>query len=112
MFTILPLGNVIDIACDIVHQVGEEEINDDIRLNDNGTITETEAQTLESTMRRALADQMTAKSMISNATVKVDRTTNVRSTSEVDFAVTIYSRGYVLSEVVTVGFGNDAAAGG
>lgn len=109
VFTILPLGNVMDIACSIVHQVGEENINDDLRLNRNGTLYENEAKAIEAVMGAALRDRMLAASMISDFTVVVDRTNNVQSTSEVKVAVTIFARGYVLSETITIGYGSAAA---
>ncbi len=106
IFTLLPLGNVMDRACGIIHQVGQSEINEDIRLNDNGTITENEAQAIERVMLGTINAQMTSLSMISSARVSVDRDTNVRATSTVSINVIIFSRGYVLEEDVTVSFAN------
>lgn len=112
VFSAIYLGNVIDLACDITHQVGEDEINDDLRLQDNGTLTEQDARAIESAVGGQIDAQMTSKQQISSATVVVDRTKNVAATSEVDFAVTVRARGYVLQENVTVGFANPFAAGG
>ena len=109
-FTILPLGNVMDVACDIVHQVGESEINDDIRLNSNGTIVEKDARVLEGLFGQALKDQMLANSMISGYSVLVDRSKNVATTSEVDVAVTITARGYILSETITISYATASGA--
>jgi hypothetical protein len=111
VFTILPLGNVMDVACSIVHQVGQQEINSDIRLNANGTIFENEALAIETEILGAINAQMTATSEISSATVTVDRTNNVLATSIVKIAVTIVARGYILEEDVTIGFQNPFAAG-
>lgn len=110
VFTLLPLGNVMDIGCSLLYQTGEDEINSDILLNDNGTIEEKAAQHIESISRGVLRDQMLAKSMISNYSYVIDRTNNVRQTSEVNFAATLYSRGYILQINGTIGFGN--ATGG
>ena len=44
------------------------------------------------------------------ASVAVDMTNNVQATQTVNIAVTIQSRGYVLQENVSIGFGNAAAA--
>ena len=111
-FTLLPYGNVMDVACDIVHQVGQDEINEDIRLNSNGTIFENEALSIEAILRGAINANMTSKGMISSVTVAVDRTTNVLATSTVEISVTILRRGYVLQENVKIGFKNPFAAGG
>lgn len=109
VFTLLPLGNVMDIACGIVNEIGTEDINEDIRLNKNGTIFENEALAIEQRMRQALNDNMVAKNMLSSVTVAVDRSNNVQSTSEVNVAVTIYARGYILQENISIGFGSAAS---
>jgi hypothetical protein len=111
VFTILPLGNIMDIACSIIHQVGQDVINSDIRLNANGTIYENEAKAIEIDLLGAINVNMTSNSMISSATVVVNRTTNIAVTSTVVVTVTIVARGYILEETVTVGFQNPFAAG-
>lgn len=105
-FTMLPLGNVMDIGCALLHQTMEENINADVRLNDNGTIDEIAAQGVESVARGVLRDNMLSKSMISNFAFSIDRTNNVRSTSTVNFSATLFSRGYILEIDGTIGFGN------
>ncbi len=110
IFTLLPLGNVMDVACSIVHQVGQQEINSDIRLNPSGTIYENEALSIEKTLYNAIFINMISVNMISAATVTVDRTINVLATSKVKLAVQITSRGYILEEDVEIGFTNPFAA--
>lgn len=106
VFTLLPLGNVMDIGCSLVYQTGTDNINSDVRLNTNGTIDEIAAQGIESVVRGVLRDQMLAKSMISGFTYTIDRTNNVRTTSTVNFACTLYARGYILEIDGTIGFGS------
>ncbi len=112
VFTLLPLGNVMDIGCSLVFQTGEDEINDDIRLNDNGTIHENEAQRIESVMLGVLNANMTAKNMISSARITIDRSNNVRATSEVNVNGLLFSRGYILQLNITIGYASPFAAGG
>jgi hypothetical protein len=104
VFTLLPLGNVMDVACGIVHQVGQQEINDDIRLNNNGTIFENEAQRIERTLFGAIKVNMIDKNELSDAKVSVDRTNNIRATNTVNINVIIFSRGYILEEDVNISF--------
>lgn len=111
VFTMLPLGNVMDVACGIVHQVAQQFINADIRLNPSGTIYENEARAIEAALAEAIQAFMTSQSMISSATIAVDRTSNVRATSIVKINVSIVARGYVLEEQVTIGFVNSSQAG-
>jgi len=103
-FTILPLGLVMDVACDIVHQVGQDEINDDLRTNQNGTIFENDARALEEALGAALNSDMLGVNMITGYTVVVDRTTNIQVTGTINIAVTIQSRAYVLTENVTLSY--------
>lgn len=110
VFELLPLGIVMDIACGIVTDVGQTDINEDIRLNKNGTIFENEARSVESRMLRALTANMFNANMISGASVAVDRGNNVRSTKTVNVNVSIESRGYVLQENITIGYADSAAA--
>ena len=108
VFTLLPLGNVMDIGCSLVYQTGEENINADVALNLNGTIEEKAAQAIETVARRVLRDNMFAKSMISGFSYTIDRTNNVQATSNVNFAATLFARGYILQITGTIGFGQAA----
>lgn len=112
VFTLLPIGNVMDVACKIVHDSAEEEINDDIPLNPNGTITDPAARAIEAVVKGNIKVDMIDTAEIVDATVVVDRSVNVRATSNVVITVTIFGRGYVLSETVNIGFASPFAAGG
>ena len=105
--TILPLGLVLDVACDIVHQVGQQQIDSSLRLNSNGTIYINDAQALQQAFISAINAQMST--MLSGPpVVSVDLTTNVRATGIVNISVTLNSLGYVLQENVTIGYNNSA----
>ena len=105
VFSLLPIGTVMDVACGIATDVGQDVINDDVLLNVSGTIHESEAQTIEKTVYNAIKDNMIARNMISAAKVVVDRTVNVLNTSKVRLDITIVRRGYVLEEEVYIQFG-------
>lgn len=110
-FWMLPYGSVIDVACDIMVQVGDEFVNEDIRLNANGTIFNTDAANLEQIFEGAINTEMLANNMISPGTsVVVDRTNNVNVTGVVNWALTIVARGYILTEQGTIAFANSQAA--
>lgn len=110
VFTILPLGDVMDVACQIVQEVGQDIINSDLLANPNGTIQATEALSLESEFDNALTTNMVSVGMISSESVSVDRTNNFLLQSQINVSVTITPKGYVLSEVITIGFANPNAA--
>lgn len=109
-FKLLPHGLVMDIGCSLEHQVMEENVNADVRTNDNGTIDEIAAQHIEEVMRAALRDQMVATNMISGFTFSIDRTNNVLTTSQVNYTSELRARAYVLQINGTIQFGN--AVGG
>lgn len=110
VFRILPLGTVMDIACGIVVDVGQDEINEDVRLNRSGTIFDNDALAIENAMKRALKSFMIDANMISDAAVVVSRDVNVRDTKKVRVDVTIWARGYVLELDVYIGYGTAEAA--
>ena len=110
-FWMLPYGSVIDVACDVMVQVGDEFVNEDIRLNPNGTIFNTDAANLEQIFEGAINTAMLANNMISpGTTVVVDRTNNVNTTGVVNWSLTIVARGYILTEQGTIAFANAQAA--
>lgn len=111
-FTLLPFGNVIDVACDIAFQTAEEEINDDLRVNQNGTLYVNDALSLQNNILAAINANMTAVSMISGASVVVDQTANVALTGNIPITITITRNGYVLSITINIGFSSPKAAGG
>lgn len=110
-FFLLPLGLVMDVACNIVHQVAQEEIDADVRLNNNGTLYVNEALAIQSTILNTINADMTNQNMISSADVVVSQTQNVQATNTVVINVTLTARGYVLAETVNIGFSNPLLAG-
>lgn len=105
-FTLLPIGNVIDIACDITNQFGQQEINEDVRLNPNGTIYENDARAIEELVNAELQAQMVAKNLVSSASIVVDRTHVIDplkgGDNKVPVTVSVGPRGYVLELDATV----------
>lgn len=108
-FDLFPKGLVMDIACDITHDVGQDEINDDLRLTAAGTLYPPDAATIGGAIDTALKNDMVAVGMISDKRVVVDTTSNIAQTNTVNIAITIEGKGYVLQENVTVGFGSTAS---
>lgn len=105
-FNLLPKGVVMDIGCTLLNQLGTQNVNDDIPLNSNGTITETAAQQIEKTIQNSMNEQMTNRGMLSpsGVVVAVDRTNNVRTTEHVNISATVYGIGYVRQINASIGF--------
>lgn len=104
-FDILPKGLVMDVACTVTHQIGQQSINDDLRTTSTGTLYPPDAIAIQSGLNSGLFNAMTAKSMCSAVGAVVDQTNNVQQTSNVNIAVTVQGKAYVLQETVTIGFG-------
>jgi hypothetical protein len=115
-YVLAPRGRVMDLACFIVHQVGQNEINDDVRVNDGsrntvaGTIDERDAKRIEASFAQALSDQMVSPGYMVSATVTVDRTVNISLTSKVKVTIRITGKGYILELDLDIGFANANAA--
>lgn len=105
-FDILPKGNVIDITCSIAQQIGENEINDDLTLNKNGTLKEVDAVTLETVMGQGIKVNQLDTKEISDYTVTVKRDENVAATKHVTTDIVVVARGYILSETINIGYSN------
>ena len=114
-FFLMPLGSVMDVFASIIHQVGQQIIDDDVRVNASGTIYENDARAIEAILANSVNSVMFAQKMISQpcaagAGIVVDRTNNVKTTNNVNVTGQIVSRGYVLSETVTLSYQNPNAA--
>jgi hypothetical protein len=121
-FYLMPLGLVMDVFASIIHTIGQQNIDDDVRVNANGTIFENDAKAIESVLASAVNATMFAQAMISQpvgtgpgaaasgSAITVDRTNNVKSTNNVNLTGTIISRGYVLTITANLAFQNPLAA--
>lgn len=106
-FTFWPRGTVMDIACEIVHQLGQQFDEDNVRTlpaAKGGMIDERDARFIESTIGQGLNDQMLSTAMITGQTVTVDRTNNVQEDDEINYGVSIEGVGYILQQNVSIGF--------
>lgn len=111
-FSMLPFGNVIDIASDIAHTTGQQEINDDVRITASGTIDENDALHIEAAVDEQLDAQMTAAFMVSDAWMTLDRNWNVRATNKIKGTISVIPRGYVLEFDIDIMFALPNQAGG
>ena len=121
-FFLMPLGSVMDVFSTIIHTIGQQTIDDDLRVNANGTIYENDARSIEAILANAVNATMFAQKMISQpvqggpsastlgAYIIVDRTNNVKATSNVNVSGQIISRGYALTITATLSYQNPNAA--
>ena len=105
-----PKGAVIDQSVFITNQLAQDFIDDDLRVNPNGTLYINDALNIQKVIGNGLNAVQLAKGQVSGpALVVVDQTANVSATSEVPATVTIFGRGYVDEFDITIGFNNALA---
>jgi Protein of unknown function (DUF2586) len=109
-FTILPLGNAMDLVCTVAYAQGSQVINDDLRLNANGTLYVADALALQNDINGAIQSNVTNQSVISGQSVVVDQTANVEETSTIPVTISVTPRGYASTLQETIGFSIAAAA--
>lgn len=122
-FFLIPLGNVFDVFCSQFRTSAQLQIDDDVRVNANGTIYENDAQNIESAIASACNVALFTTKMISSAiltgpaalaanqgSISVDRTTNIKTTSTVTIVGQIISRSYILTINATLSFQNPLSA--
>jgi uncharacterized protein (UPF0333 family) len=105
----MPQGLVIDDACSIAYQVGTNEIDEDVRLNPSGGIDPRDAASVQGAIQGAIKQNMTDIGELTaspanpdGCTVFVDQTVNL-SQQALPITVTVYRKGYILSETISVG---------
>lgn len=109
-FQLLPQGLVMDVACGITHQVAQQYVNDDLRVNPNGTLSDADALEIKNAVISAITARMTGVAMISGVSVAVDQTQNILVTKTVVITVTILGVAYVLQIDASLAFANQLAA--
>ena len=106
-FQLWPHRSVIDKTCDLTYEVLVDVLNDDLQLDPtNGTILDKEAKAIESRMRSAFRDGLTAPRAASAASGTVSRENNVITTKKIIAAVRVIPKGFVEAIDVTVGYTN------
>lgn len=111
VYTILPLGAVMDVGCRVVFQTAQEEIDEDVRLQPNGTLYDSDRLAIQNDCLNAVNTNMTNVGMLSpGSQVQIDPNANVGATNNVPLVATFAKKGYVLTMTINVGFASPTAA--
>lgn len=98
---------VMDRACALAYSVLLEEVEARRRVNPNGTILAGDAGEIESSVRKAIDDELLASGDVSGeSVVSIDRTNNVLSTATLKATIRILPNGYSTHIESTIGFVN------
>lgn len=103
-FSRLANAFVMDRACTIARAKGVDLIGDDVNVNDDGTITEKAAATVETEINKALTEGLVDTLDASAAYVTVSRTANVLSTATAPISVRVKPKGSFDFVEFTMGF--------
>ena len=109
-FQLLAQGTVFDNFTTILFQVGTPLIDSITRTNANGTIYENDAQTIESQLFQAVANNMGSQCQLQNTTIIVDRTYNVQTNQKVRITGNVGLMGYIREIDMTLAVTNPLAA--
>jgi hypothetical protein len=104
-----PLIAVASVAETILIQVGQQSINDDVRLLKTGLMDPRDVATIQKGLQSAIDSNMTAQQMISSAQVVVDGSQNlITNGGQVPVTVTLVQRQTILQVNVTLQYVNPA----
>lgn len=115
-YVLVPRGRVMDLVAFIAHQIADDDVNDDVRVNDGsrntvkGTIDERDARIIEQTIAQGLTDQMVAPGFIVGAKAVLSRTDNVSNTLKISGTIRVVGKGYLLEIDLNIGFASASAA--
>lgn len=100
---------VMNACCALTLSIGQTYSSQDFSVNNNGTIAEGDAASIENRLTSALTTAFLPTN-ISNAVVKVDRTIDMLATQKLEYEVTIVPKAYAKAIVEKIGFGKLVAS--
>ncbi len=100
------LGRVIDKAYLLCYQTYVDELNDEIAVEEDGTISPGRLKELQAKIENAINGAMTSNEEISSVEVEIDPKQNVLSTDRIEINLAITPVGYMKQIVVNLGFQN------
>jgi hypothetical protein len=97
---------VIDKAYLLVYKTYIEEVNDEISINSDGTLSAVYIKSLQSKIENVINTAMTANGEISSVTCSIDPAQNVLATNRIEIDIRIVPVGYAKEITVRLGFTN------
>lgn len=102
-----PLISVANVASVILQQVGQQSVNDDVRLLKTGLMDPRDLAKIQNGLQSAIDANMTAKNMISSARVVVDGSQNlITNAGQVPVTCTLTQREIILQVNITLQYNN------
>ena len=102
----LARGRVIDKAFVLTYNTYVEDVNDEVIINPDGTMSVAKVKSLQAKIENIINQSMTAKNEISSMTCTIDPTQNILSTNQLIIELSILPVGYAKEINVKLGFTN------
>lgn len=104
----LARGRVIDKALVLTYVTYIDEVNDEVIINPDGTLSAAYVKALQSKVENVINGAMTADQEISSAKCTIDPNQNILSTNKLDIELLLVPVGYAKEINVKLGFTNPA----
>ncbi|OQY03190.1 MAG: hypothetical protein B6I20_05580 [Bacteroidetes bacterium 4572_117] len=105
-FCTLSKGRVIDKAFTLTYATYINEVNDEVLINTDGTLSAAYVKSLQAAIENVLNQAMTAKNEISAAKCSIDETQNILATNNLVVSIRVTPVGYSKEIEINLGFNN------
>ena len=110
-FNLVQRRRVMDIACTVTRSALLDYLNGSVRVSKTtGYIDERDAQKIEARVNAILRNALVAPGFATDASIVLNRTTNLLSTNSEPVSVRVTPLAYLKTIAVTIGFSNPALA--
>ncbi len=107
-YAMLARGRVVDKAHILAYTVFVQEVDDEVPVNEDGTLDNGFCKWLEQQMENQINNTMTANREISSVTCFIDPAQNILSTNRLNVVLRIIPVGYATNIQISLGFANPA----
>lgn len=107
-FVSLARGRVIDKALILTYKTYTDEVNDEVVINSDGTLSAAYVKSLQGRIENVINQEMTSEGEISSVSCLIDPKQNILSTNKLEIDLRIIPVGYAKEIRVTLGFRNPA----
>ncbi|NDD53204.1 hypothetical protein EBZ39_04875 [bacterium] len=107
-YAFLCRGRIVDKMHRIAYSVFVQRVDDEVKINEDGTLDNAFCVWLQTQMENAINTAMVAKGELSSVNCYIDPSQNILSTNELNVALTGLPVGYASTINVVLGFTNPA----
>lgn len=105
-YSTLSKGRVIDKALTLTYNTYINEVNDEVLINDDGTLSAAYVKSLQALIENVINQSMTSGNEISAVKCTIDETQNILATNKLVVSIKITPVGYAKEIEISLGFNN------